>query len=60
SQLGISPPSRLSLKLLGFELSKFTDGERQKIINEMSHLYPSTNELKLMKKVNQTLLDSQN
>lgn len=60
SQLGISPPARLTLKFLGFELSKFTKGERQKIIKEMSQLYPSTNELMLIKKVDQTLLDSQN
>lgn len=60
SQLGITPPHRLTLKFLGSELRKITEGERQKIINEMAQLYPSTSELTLLEKVNQTLLASQN
>jgi hypothetical protein len=59
SQLGITPPPRLTLKFLESELRKITEGEFQKIISEMAQLYPSSSELTLIEKVSQTILASQ-
>lgn len=60
SKLNATPPSRLTSKSLQIELRKITENERQKIITEMTELYPGSSELKLLADANQALLASKN
>lgn len=60
SELNTTPPSRLTSNFLQARLRKITEDKRQKIITEMTKLYPDSNELKLLASANQALLASQN
>lgn len=60
SKLNATPPPRLTSKFLQIKLRKITEDERQKIITEMTELYPGSSELKLLAGANQALLASQN